>query len=815
MPVVPLPELRRMTQEPAGDWTITDVVDATGLEPDSLTVSIDGQVIERDEWATTSPEPGASVILSQKPGVVSAAYAIGTTVAGMVGATTVVSATIVALTVTALAFAAISFGLAALANAFAPTVDHDSDAIAAGSRRTISGSRNRLEEYSTLPQVLGKHRFFPPFAARSYTMVEGGKLIQYALFTFGFGKLALSELKIGDEPLFKDTTTLVYTGKMVADADAFSSDNNNTDLVELELRQGTSGDEAVSLFSADIQEDIISTQLTERRGWVRRTTLPNTTRITVILGAPNGLIWRSDSGAAERRTVRMKVRWRLVGALSWETLPVVKMTAKTLSSVYTKRTIDDDGDALTAGSYEVETRRVTEVAGDPGITDTTVWASMLSHREGTVTNPANLCLVAMRVQITNRFPALISTFNAVAQTDILNYDNGASWVQGPTSNPAAIIRHVLQGDANKRAVADATINLTKLQEFSADCITNGFEFNTVTQGRSTVVETLRQVAATGFASYALQDGLHSVVMSNDLSGAPTQHFGPRNLVDFHSERIYVTPPEALKVQFVDPDSGWLDTERICPDDSFTVASATTFERLDMRGITSSDQAYKLGRRHLAQLRLRPERYIGETDFEHLDCIRGDWVKWMSPTLLLGLATGRVISTTLNGGGDVLTATLDQECPMAAASYACRFRKSSNGATIYALVDTDAGNQTTITFTTPIDSASVPIAGDLFMFGEAGSESIDLVVQDIEPVGNLGARLTMVDAAPGILTASTQAIPAYDPQITIPPKIRPLALIKPRVLVIAPTDTREKDGRGPVIRRGLRVRLQPPGVTVRR
>ena len=89
------------------------------------------------------------------------------------------------------------------------------------------------------------------------------------------------------------------------------------------------------------------------------------------------------------------------------------------------------------------------------------------------------------------------------------------------------------------------------------------------------------------------------------------------------------------------------------------------------------------------------------------------------------------------------------------------------------------------------------------------------MQDIEPVGNLGARLTMVDAAPGILTASTQAIPAYDPQITIPPKIRPLALIKPRVLGIAPTDTREKDGRGPVIRRGLRVRLQSPGVTVRR
>jgi len=819
LPAVPLPEYRRLAQIPARDWTVADVVAATEIDPAALAVSLDGQIIAPDEWRTTVPTGGQSLIVSQRPGVITGAIAIGVAVTNVIGAASLgIIATTAIISAVALAVtAAFVYGVSLLMQALMPPGESPNDESTPGVRRTITGGHNYFDAYAPVPQVLGKHRFFPLHAARQYTTVEGGKLYQHALFTFGYGKLDISELKIGDEPLMTSDASLYYTGSFFANTDAFGGRVVNGtrvdgNVVQMEMRAGTSTDAAHTLFATNVQETIVAKRLRYSAGWgnaVTQTTIERATNITIIVGCPQGLIWR-DTTKNKRATVRMGWRYRAVGATTWTTPAggeLIKMTDQTASSVYTKRSV-----SVIEGTYEVQVRRISNPGGTLGISDVTDWASMLVTRAGTVHNLSNLCTVAMKVKITGEFSRLIDSFNAVVQTNILNYDNGSSWVQGPTSNPAALYRHVLQGDANKRPVADGAINLTNLQTWSADCITNGFEFNTVTQGRSTVRDILRQIAGAGFASPAMQDGLHSVVMANDLSGAPVQHFTPRNVIAFHSERAYITKPEAFKVQFVDPESGWLDTQAIVPDDGFTPTTATTFELLDMPGITSHSQAYKLGRRHLAQLRLRPEKYIVETTFEHLDCIRGDWVKFAHDVVLQGLAQGRVLSTTLNGGGDVLTATLDQACPMAAASYACRFRKS-NGATVYALVDTDAGNQTTITFTTPIDSASVPEAGDLFLFGVAGTESVDLIVQEIEPTGDLGARLTLVDAAPGVLTASTSTIPAYSPQITIPPVIQPPALNPPRVLSATSSSLRERNGGAGSVRRGVRVRFQSPGVAV--
>lgn len=811
LPSVPITSMRRMVQEPAGDWTLEDVVDATGLDQDGLTVSLDGRIVTADYWAQEVPQPGSSVIVRVRPAGVGFVWAVAAAAEGWAA----VGAYATAVIYTAVVSVAVSYATAALSNAlFAPS-ENETDTVAPGVRRTIAGGRNSFEPYAPIPQVLGKHRLFPPLAARSYTTEEDGKLYQYALFTFGFGALALSELKINDDPIFKSTTSISYTGVMDSDGGAFVAENGNPHL-QLELRQGTSSDAAITLFSTDVQEKVISLRLKKSRGWVRRTTDSGATQITVIVGCPNGLIWRTESGKVKERTVRIKIRYRAAGGAEdapWTDVQLIKLTKKTASSVYGSRTW-----SVSEGTYEVEVKRVTEEGTFAGITDITEWTSMLINRSGSVVNVSNLCLVAAKIKITNNFSSLVDQLNAVAQTVCLDW-NGSSWVEQATSNPASLFRHVLQGDANKRAVADARINLTELAAWHVECTAKGYGFNYVTQGRTTVLEMLRQVAAAGRGSPGMQDGLFTVVRENDLSGAPVQHFTPRNVRSFQSVRRYVEPPHAFKVQFVDPESGYLDTERIVPADGYTTSSATSFERLDMPGITDPDQAYSLGRYYLAQLTLRPEDYVIETDFEHLDCVRGDWVKFNHDVILVGLAAGRVVSVTQNGGGDATAVVLDQECPMAAATYGIRFRKT-DGSTVVATVVTSAGYQTTLTFSTPILAANPqPAAGDLFLFGESGDESIDLIVKDINPLDELSARLTLHDAAPGVLTADSGTIPAYDPQITIPPEISPNLISgghrinRPRFSGITSSDVRDEEGRGPVIRRGLRVRLQPAGVSV--
>ncbi len=806
LPALPIEEMRRFVREPAGEWTVADVVDATGIAPEACFVSLDGRPVAPEDWASTRPMSGQSLIVAHRPGGVGFVWAV----AGAAKGWAAVAAYAVAVAYTI----AVSYGLTALTRALTPVESHDVDAVAGGGRRTISGSRNAFEAYGTVPQVLGKHRLFPPLAARSYTIEEDGALYQYSLFTFGYGPLVLSDLKIADEPLFRESTTISYLATMESDSDRFVGENGNP-VVELQLRAGTPTDAAITLFAADVQEMIIGHRLRESRGWFRQRTLERATRITVIIGCPNGLIWRTDTGKTKERTVRISVRYRAVGATSWTHLTRIQMTAKTLSTVFASRSWN-----VSEGSYEVECQRETEEGLAAGISDRTDWMTMLVQRAGEPVLEPELCLVAMRAKITGQFENVIDQFNAVAQTYAPAW-NGSTWANAATSDPAALFRHVLQGNANKRPLADAGINLTALAAWSEECSTEGFEFNFVTQGRSTVPDVLRQITTAGRASVAVQDGLLSVVRENDLSGAPVQHLTPRNVRSFRSERSYISIPHALRVQFVDPDSGYLDTERIVYDDGYSKSNATVFERLDLAGITSSDQAWKLGRTHLAQLRLRPEAFIYEMDHEWMDLRRGDWCKTAHDVILVGLAQGRVVSVTQNGGGDATAVTLDQQCPMAAASYAVRFRKS-DGSSVYAAVTTVAGNQTTLTFTTPIDSADPqPVAGDLFLFGEAGVESIDVIVKDLAPGQWPNAAITCMDAAPAVLTAADGTIPRYDPQITIPPVINPNLIVpanqaprrSARIAAITSSDVRDIDGRGPIIRRGLRVRLLPSGVQV--
>jgi len=803
LPPVPITSMRREVQEMAGDWTLADVADATKLPLDGISFSIDGEFIPRDRWAATIPTPGQSIILSTRPGGIE----IGLAVAAALELTGVAAAVVVGVVTIGLVV-----GISLLAQALLAPASPNADAAGTGIRRTIAGSSNQFQPYATLPQVLGEHRMYPPLAATSYTAVEDGKLYQYALFTFGHGPLTLADLKIGEDPLFTDGTTIVYTGQMESDTESLGGRNGHA--VKVEIRQGHVSDAAVTLFSQNVQEVAVAQKLNAARGWVERRTIDDATNITVIIAAPSGIRRITDEGRQKEHSVIVDVEYRLVNTTatqSWTGVNRIKMTGKTGNSLFDSRTIGP----LTAGTYEVRVKRRTEDSTDLGVIDEVHWTTMLVTRSGTPVKQTGLCLVAAKIKITGQFAGMVDQFNAIAQTVCLDWRSStSSWTLRATSNPASLFRHVLQGGANKRPVANGKLNLTALAAWHVANDAKSFEFNSVTQGKSTVIDILRQIASAGRASPAIQDGLFTVVTENPLTGSPVQHFTPRNVRSFTEQRTYFTMPEAFKVQFVDPSDGWLDTERIVPDDGYTTTTASTFERLDLAGITSSAQAYKLGRYHLAVLRLRPSDYIIETDFEHLDCVRGDWVKLNHDVILAGLAAGRVVSVTMTGA-DCSGVVVDQECTMVAATYGVRFRKSSDGSTITKTLTTVAGNQTTLTFSTVIASGNpMPVAGDLFLFGESGSESIDCIVKSIEPLDELGARLTLVDAAAGILTADTAAIPTYSPQITLRPGMQAASkpLSKPRILSVSSADARDAEGRGPVTDRGIVVQLQGSGVS---
>ena len=767
--------------------TLAAIAAATKTPADQLVVALDGVQIPEERWAETTPQAGAHVLVSRRPGdpgsIVTALIQTAVYLAGQ---------------------AAISYAVQRGLSLFIDGPNLGSKEGGPGVRRTVAGDRNWLPRYEPGVQVLGRHKLVAPKAAATYTVLEDAKLVEYSLYTFGKGPLELSDLRIGEDPIFKPGTTIVYTGQMEA--------NGVVQKTTLELRQGTPTDAAITLYSADVQEKSVNEVLRHDKPVTHRT-VEGTVRIVVLVGFVNGLVWIDHHGRWKERTVRIQVEYRAAGSTgAWTEAQQFTVTDKTRDSVFVKRAIE-----VSEGTYDVRLRRVTEEDQDQGIFDQAVWAVMHQHRTGTVVAEPNLCRVAMRRQLTNNSSGQATEdFSAIALTVCPDWDAATeTWIERGTANPASLYRHVLQGAANLRPVVDARIDLVTLAAWHEENDAEGFEFNWVTTGRGSVWETLRKIAAVGRASAAMQDGLFTVVRDTPLIGTPTGFYTPRNVISFTGRRVYDEKPHGWKVPWVNPDDDYLDTEDIVYDDGYSSANATTFDRLELAGITDWDHAWKLGRYHLAQVRLRPEEYVIDTPIGSLNNVRGDWVKFAHDACLIGLAYGRVLAVAVDGSGNATGVTVDQQCPMAAATYGIRFFRRADAGSVHADVVTNAGNQTVLVFTAVIASASKPAVGDAFSFGETGEEMIDCRVKSIEPGEGHTARLVLVDAAAAALDAADGTIPAYESHVTIPPTIAPSKkLPKPRLLSVESVTIRSQEQRT-AASAGIRIRLGLPALQVRK
>lgn len=420
----------------------------------------------------------------------------------------------------------------------------------------------------------------------------------------------------------------------------------------------------------------------------------------------------------------------------------------------------------TPGTYEVRLTRTTADSTDPLVRDQVYWGTFRTIRKRSPLTTSGLALVALRIKATDQLNGVVDQFSCVAQSIAKDWD-GSAWVTRATSNPASLYREVLQGPANARPLADSRLDLTQLQAWSAECTSKGFAFNQVIDFRTTVFQLLQDIAAAGRARFTLRDGKYATV--RDLSQTtPIQHFSPRNSWGFRGTKVFVTNPHALKVRFINPDQDWQQDEVVVYDDGYSAATATIFETIELTGVTSASQAWKLGRYHLAVARLRPETYEISTDIENLVCTAGDLVKLVHDIPQFGLGAARIKSLTTDGGGNATGMTMDDVVPMEAGkSYAVRIRKQT-GATLLSQITTVAGEQSTVTFTVAIPAASVPAVGDLVLFGILNSESVDCLVKAIDPGPDFTAKLTLVDAAPAVLTADSGTIPPFDSQITVAP-----------------------------------------------
>lgn len=734
-------------------------------------VVIGDRVVPKDRWKYTRPKAGPVAVKAMPAGP---AIPLIVSVAGFAASSWVGTLGLSALA-TGLLQAGIGLATSLLAGALSPVPKQRNAGRqeAYEARYSIAGVRNEARPYQPIPKIYGRRvRYYPLLAAQPYSEVQWGEE-QYvrAVFDVGYGPLAIEDIRIGEAPIeqFQD--------------------------VEYQVRYGYSSDTPITLFPSQVREVALNIQLRQVDSWVQQTTTEDTDEAIFDVTFPGGLQRVTDRNIKFGLGVSFEVQIRPASGGTWQSTTLSAPASGILISGSSFE-IQANSKSLvrrtvrivfpTRDQWQFQIRRLTQddQADNTGdnqsvTTEDSYLTAFRSVRNEQPFTKSGIARIAVRMRATNQLNGQIEQLNCTV-TSVLPVWDGSTWTEQQTRSPAWAFCDVLRGSANARPLAASRIDLARMLEWDAQTTADGVTFDALLDQRSSVAEVLDDIAATGNAVRITRNGLYSVALDNAKTTV-VQHFTPRNSRNFQSTKIFATRPHGIEVLFPNEATYHQQDKIRVYDDGYNASNATRFETLELPFTTSSTQAWKRGRRAMFAARLRPEIYSIEADIEHIVCEPGDLVRVTHDVPLWGVSAARVRSLATSGS-NTTGVVMDAAVTMTGGvSYACRFRLAT-GDTLLAPVNTAAGEQTALTFATPIATASGPAVGDLVLFGISGSESVELVVSSIEPLADMGARITFQDYAPEIQTADQGEVPEFDPQITLPPVVN--RATPPRVQILS-------------------------------
>jgi hypothetical protein len=793
-----------------GGQTVAQIM---GREDVSALVWADGELIECELWATVVPE--RHLVIKRLPSdgdslrivafialAVFAPYAAGAM--GFVGATG-------ALTLTG-SLVAVGIGIVgslAINALIPPSTPKISGTGGQQSLNAITGQSNQVSPWAPIAKVYGTPTYYPtiPMTGLPYTELVGEDQYIRMLLVLGYGPLSIGGVTAGaGNALITQATSL--TGNPIkiggTSIDQFE---------DVEFQIGDPDD--VTLFTNSVVENAVNVAInavleptTEDQLIVdnevrTQTTEPDTDEVSLDLFFP-ALFTVSTKGNTRRVRVNFQVHSSPAGADTWTLRSSFSVLSNERKPI--RRGVRFVMPA--PGQYDIRLTRVSTFYQRKFtfFRDCT-WTVLRSiKRNVRAFDVDNTVVMALRIRATDQLGGRIDRLS-VSASGIIPVWNGSAWAPAITRNPAWIYADIISGIATKSAQAKSKLDTTALASWATWTAANGVYFDGVIDAEGTVFDRAREVAATGFGSWHVTDEAKFSVV-RDVATTPKMIVTPRNSAGFSSNYAFNHLPHALRVQFIDPDI-WEPTERIVYDDGYTSSNATRYEQIQTVGITDPDHAWKFGRYHLAQFRLRPESYSWGQDVQHLAYQRGDTVEVANDVILVGISWGRIKSITVDGLGDALTATVDELLVMESGkSYALKIHRS-DGTIATAGISTVLGGTRTVTFNSPVVDIA---AGDHFAFGEAGVETILAKVTRIEPQGDFKARITAVPAADDIFDGWTGTIPAFDPVITEPvnPDLLPPQI--PTLISVTSDNVLPFESTGALRLRLAIVFTMPPGLT---
>lgn len=798
MPIVPGTTLKVLAEGLTKEYKIAPELKS------KVSVMVNGMVIPQEQWQDTILKEGDAVEYRAVPtgsaGRMLALIAIAV-IAPQIGAYMLQNAAVAAAaagtTISAAMGGAIYFGTiaavqligSALVNAIAPirppVQAERNDPGSAERQLLVTGGANQQRPYGSIPVVLGKVRVTPPSGSTNFLTYENERDSYISmLLVWGYGPMVIdaATLRIGAVPLNSFTDYTYITADRITELTADQERQFNS-IYGKDITQVNTQVELVCDGNPEVE--VTPGPWFEAATGVEYNTdnqIVPVTSATVALHFPQGLrkiyIKGDQSGNSAATSVNFRLEYSVNAGSSWtllEALTIGGDTAKKDAFTTTKTYSN-----LNHGQMMIRVRRETgdNIEDNPDLRyyfQAILQNITFLRNNKPAVDPvgAKIAKSAFKIKATDQLNGSLQGISAVVQTYCKIW-NGTAWVDGATSNPAALMRYVLEHPANPRRITDAAsqINLTQLQYFYNYCQTRGFEYNGVLGEARSILEVIRDICAAGRASPALVDGKWTVVI-DEVKPNVIQHFTPHNSWGFEGTKALPKRPDGLRITFYDQDKDYQESEIIVYDIGKTITNASLFESITLPGVTKRSLVIDHARWHMAQIKLRPEVYTINSDIEYLVCNRGDRVKVMHDVPMWGLGSGRIKARLSD-----TKLLLDEDLPMKAGiTYTMRFRSKTGESIVRNLVakSTD-GYYNEVDLTSSVTTAQADVL-DLFLFGELQQEAQDLMVISIEPSANNSARITLVDygVTPEYniftdyqnLTEST----IFESQITLPPALQ--------------------------------------------
>ena len=703
-------------------------------------------VLPHSAWAISRPRPGVRVVIRVVPGdgalrsimmivVTVVAFALaGPLATAWVGATGIGSLGAATGLITAGLTVVGSMLVSALVPVKAPKADE------VDKRYTIGQFKNEIRANQPVPEVMGRIRMAPPFAATSYTEVIGNNQYVRAIFCFGPGPMQISDLKIGDTSI------------------------DSYDDVEVEIREGWPDDEPCLLYPRQVLEEATNAELVRPKPRndvgdvidgpaietpIERFTAFDSWACTVIIGFPGGLFKIDDDGDTKSLEVAIRIRQRAPGDIEW--IDVTQLVIRDAERALFFR-------AHTwilphRGRWEIEVTRLTDERTKSTQSDKTVLAAIQSHRpEYPINSAGPLALASMRIRATYQLSGALDTVTAVCARLGPVWDGEAWLANQPSRNPATAFRLALQGPGNPFPVSDAALDLDALADWYSWCDGKGLKYDRIHDQDETLGDTLNAICAAGRATWR-HDGLQWTVVIDRPQALAVDHISPRNSTEFSWSRQYFDPPHGFRVAFQDETSDWESAERIVPWPGHTGEISLT-ETLEMPGKTDPDEIWIETRRRMYELIYRPDTFGARQDGAMRTATRGDQVLVSTDVLVRAHRAARVTGMT----GALIE--IDDLVEMAdGTDYALRWRKitaeDTVGQSIVRQVVTSPGETRLLQL---IDADDGPQRGDIVLFGELGSEIMALRIKGVEAGDDGSALLRMLAAAPEIDALTDAEVP---------------------------------------------------------